>query len=76
MEMLTLVVGGMSCGHCKKAVEDSVKKLKGIIDAQVNLEQGVLQLTFNPLQVTLTAIQEAIIDAGYEVRQGGEEGIH
>lgn len=37
MEKL-LIVEGMSCGHCKKSVEESLGKLDGINSVEVNLD--------------------------------------
>ncbi len=34
-----LTVEGMSCGHCVKAVEDSVGKLSGVKEVKVHLKR-------------------------------------
>jgi len=64
MNKTILKVNGMSCNHCKMAVEKAVKELKDVEDAKVNLEQ-------KELVVTGTATREQLIDAitkaGYEV---------
>ncbi|MDH7576433.1 MAG: cation transporter [Bacillota bacterium] len=68
LKQLTVVVTGMSCGHCKKAVEDAVKKLAGVRDASVDLERGLLTVTFDPQKVRLAEIQDAVVGAGYEAQ--------
>nr|MBP9484379.1 heavy-metal-associated domain-containing protein [Negativicutes bacterium] len=34
----TIKVDGMSCGHCKNAVEKAVRALPGVLAAEVDLE--------------------------------------
>lgn len=65
---LTLVVTGMSCGHCKKAVEEGVKRLAGVEEAVADLERGLLRVTFDPHKVSLAEIQDAVVEAGYGVQ--------
>ena len=38
MEIVTLNVNGMSCGHCVKSVEGSVGALEGVEQVKVHLE--------------------------------------
>ncbi|TRZ37074.1 copper chaperone [Niallia circulans] len=68
MEKTTLKVAGMSCGHCVKAVEGSVGKLKGVSAVKVNLEQGQVDVEFNDKEVSLATIKETIDDQGYDVQ--------
>jgi copper chaperone len=67
MEKVTLAVKGMSCGHCVKAVEGSVGKLPGVETVQVHLQEGKVDVAFDPAAVSLEAIKETIDDQGYEV---------
>lgn len=62
-----LKVEGMSCGHCSKAVEDSVGKLSGVEKVSVNLADKEVKVEFNSDLVTIAAIEEAIVEEGYEV---------
>lgn len=67
MEKVTLLVQGMSCGHCVKAVEGSVSKLNGVSNVDVHLESGTVDVEYNADAVTLETIKETIDDQGYEV---------
>ncbi len=67
MSKSVLKVEGMSCGHCKMSVEKAVTSLKGVANAQVNLEAGSLNVSWDETEVSLEAIKEAVRDAGYEV---------
>ena len=68
MENITLQVGGMSCGHCVKAVEGSVGDLDGVKEVQVNLEAGEVAVAYEAGKVTVEQIKEAIDDQGYDVK--------
>lgn len=63
----SLVVEGMSCGHCKNAVEKAVTALAGVVFAEVNLAEKTLTLEFDTDQVTLDKIKEAVDEEGYTV---------
>ena len=67
MEHITMNVEGMSCGHCKKAVEDSVGELNGVEKVDVSLDEGEVTIAFNSNDVTLDDIRETIEDQGYDV---------
>ena len=63
----TLNVQGMSCGHCKKSVEDALNNLDGVSTAEVNLDNGTVDVTFDESKVNDGAMKEAIEDQGYDV---------
>lgn len=67
MENVKLNVSGMSCGHCVKSVEGSVGKLEGVNEVKVHLEDGKVDVAFNPEKVSLDKIKETIDDQGYDV---------
>ncbi len=67
MATSTYTVTGMTCGHCVNAVQTEVGKLEGVTDVAVDLSSGqvtvVAESTPDP-----AALQEAVEEAGYEVR--------
>ncbi|SES23696.1 copper chaperone [Gracilibacillus ureilyticus] len=63
----TLSVQGMSCGHCKMSVEGALKDLDGVSAAEVNLEAGSVDVTYDSEKVTVDAMIDAIEEQGYEV---------
>ena len=67
LEKVQLTVEGMTCGHCRKAVEEAVEALPGVADAIVDLEKKTLDVSYEKDQVTLEQIHAAIKDAGYQV---------
>jgi len=67
MEKVTLNVQGMSCEHCVRAVKGSVGELSGVKNVDVHLAEGKVDVEFDPNEVTLDKVKEAIEDQGYEV---------
>jgi len=63
---VTLNVEGMSCNHCKMAVEKSLTEA-GVDKIEVDLEGKKVTATFNPDKLKEDAVKKAITDAGYEV---------
>jgi len=62
----TFIVEGMSCGHCKAAVEKALKSVDGVENAVVNLENKSAEVTLLN-EVDDDILKKAISDAGYEV---------
>lgn len=61
----TLLVEGMSCGHCEKAVKDAVGEIAGVSNVVVYLESKKVEIQGQNLKDNL--IKESIEDAGYNV---------
>ena len=62
-------VKGMSCGHCKKAVESALEKLDGVEEAKVNLEAEEVTVKFDDKRLELAALKDEVRAAGYEVTE-------
>ena len=62
----TIDVQGMTCNHCKTTVENAVKALPGVSKAEVSLEAGSVDVSFDADQTTVDRIKAAIREAGYE----------
>lgn len=67
MKQIELKVEGMSCSHCVSAVEGALKKLPGVDDAAVSLEQKKVDVSYDGSKVTVDQMKEAIEDQGYDV---------
>jgi copper chaperone len=63
-----LQVDGMSCQSCVRHVREALEPLAGVTHVRVELEPGRVQVEHDPEQVSVTALIEAIRDAGYEAR--------
>jgi copper chaperone len=62
-----LLVEGMSCGHCKNAVEKAVGALAGVSLAEVDLAEKTLAIEFDVSRITLDKIKEIVDEEGYTV---------
>lgn len=67
MTNVVLNVNGMTCGHCAKTIERSVRLLPGVQEARVDLAKKELTASFDAGQVGVKAIQGAVERAGYSV---------
>ena len=65
MSQTTLKVGGMTCGHCKKHVEDALLEVSGVENVQVDLEKGEAVVTGNANREDLI---KAVEEAGYSAQ--------
>lgn len=66
-ETKTLNVEGMSCEHCVHAVKTAAGALAGVSNVDVDLKGKKVTVAFDPAQVTLKQIEDAIEDQGYDV---------
>ena len=60
-------VEGMSCNHCKMAVENAVKALPGMSSAKVDLAAKTLKVEYDSDKTTPAAIKAAVEEAGFTV---------
>jgi len=67
IEKYTIIVGGMSCGHCKNAVEQAVGSLPGVLSAEVDLAIKTLIVEVDISKTTLVQIKEAVDEEGFTV---------
>lgn len=63
---VTIPIGGMTCAACAQRVEKGIKKLPGVTSAAVNFATEKATVSYDPHQIRLSAIREAIEKAGYE----------
>lgn len=66
MNKLVLNVNGMSCNHCKMAVEKVCKAAANVIDAAVSLEDKNVTITYDG-SIDKESIVKGINDEGFEV---------
>jgi len=60
-----LEISGMSCATCSSTIEEAVGGLDGVEDASANFAADEGLVTYDPDQVSLAEIYDAIEDAGY-----------
>ncbi|MCA9675354.1 MAG: heavy-metal-associated domain-containing protein [Kofleriaceae bacterium] len=60
-----LHVRGMTCGHCVKHVGEALRKVPGVVSAEVDLAAGTARVTHAPTAAVDQMIA-AVEDAGYD----------
>lgn len=67
-----LPVRGMTCANCALTIERALRKLDGVVEANVNLASERATVEYIPTAVSLPDIKRAIVDVGYEVVEAAE----
>ncbi len=66
LEKQIVRVGGMHCAMCVNTIEQSLRRLNGVIYVVVNLNTEQAYITYNPELVKIADIKKAIQDSGYK----------
>jgi Cu+-exporting ATPase len=67
-EFVTVGVGGMHCAGCVSAVEKAIRKVPGVLDADVALATEEARIGLVPGGGSLDRVRTAVEAAGYELR--------
>ena len=65
MKTARLKVSGMTCGHCRAAVEKALRSQPGVHNATVNLESGSAEVEYDETRVATEQLVAAIEEEGY-----------
>ncbi|MCA9729691.1 MAG: cation-translocating P-type ATPase, partial [Candidatus Eisenbacteria bacterium] len=68
-----ILVGGMHCASCVSKVEKSLLAVPGVRTAQVNLATERASVQFDPHLAAPTALDGAVVAAGFEVRRSAAD---
>ena len=63
---VAIPVSGMTCAACARAIERAVGKLEGVEEANVNFASEKAIVKYEPKQVRLSEIKQAIANAGFK----------
>lgn len=61
-------VEGMTCEGCAVHINETLKKLTGIISAEANYPKKIVKVVYNPKQIKLEQIKKAIDEIGYKAK--------
>ena len=67
MSQITLPVEGMTCNHCKMAVEKALLKVPGVSRAEVDLAGQKASVDYDAAKASRDQLVKAVTDAGYSV---------
>ena len=62
-------IKGMTCGGCVSNLTKAFKKLKGVVSVKVSLKPQLAVIEYDPKQVNLVQLKQAVKKAGYIVVQ-------
>ncbi|MBA7531984.1 hypothetical protein ES705_24210 [subsurface metagenome] len=65
-EKVVLKIGGMTCATCVKTIENSLLRLDGIIEVNIDLAGEKTIVIYNPNIVTQADMRRAIKETGYQ----------
>ncbi len=68
---VTLEITGMHCAACAQSVEKALRRVAGVVEANVNFAAETARVTFDPQQVEASLLIKAVDDAGYGARVQG-----
>ncbi len=66
-QKITLPVTDMSCAACAISVESMLKAQQGVQDAGVNFANQTAWVAYDPAQITLPQMRQAVQSAGYDL---------
>ena len=69
-------ISGMTCAACANRIEKRLNKLDGVDQATVNFALESVSVGYNPEQVSVADMKEAIKKLGYVLEQKQEQGAH
>jgi Cu+-exporting ATPase len=62
-----LKISGMHCATCAITVEESLSNLRDVSTVKVNFGTDTAHVEFDPAKVSLSEIEKAVKDAGYDI---------
>ncbi len=71
---VTLVITGMTCGHCVMATRTSLASVPGVSDVAVTLDPPRAVVTYDPAKTGVERLEAAVGDAGYAAKAASGAG--
>lgn len=68
LKKVTITIEGMHCNHCAQAIQDALKKVKGVSDAEVLFSLGRAKVTYDPGTTNVGEFTKIVQDLGYTVK--------
>ena len=65
-------VDGMSCSHCAKKIENSLKEIDGVLKVSANLDKKEVIIT-SKFEIDTSLLRKKIEDLGYKYLDGGAD---
>jgi len=65
---VVIQVEGMTCEGCAIHINETLKKLNGVVSAEASYPNKNVKVVYNPKQITLERIKNAINEIGYKAK--------
>jgi copper chaperone CopZ len=62
---MTLIVKGMTCGGCERAVERALSRIDGVISARASVQDEQVAVTYDADRTDAEKLRQAVAEAGY-----------
>lgn len=72
---ITFGIDGMSCTGCETRIENSIRKMDGVIEVSASFNEASVHVIWDTDRVVLKKIIETIEQSGYGVRKTDENGV-
>ena len=69
LEQVTLSAPDISCGHCVASVQGAVGELNGVTSVTADEKTKLVQIAYDPTQVSLDQIQATLSEEGYPAQR-------
>ncbi|MEQ8174460.1 MAG: heavy metal translocating P-type ATPase [Syntrophomonadaceae bacterium] len=66
IKQMEIPVYGMTCEHCVRRVKKALEEVAGVKSVEVSLEDANARIDYDPNQIKLSSVYEAVEEAGYE----------
>ncbi len=66
---VTLEIAGMHCAACAQTIEKALRRVAGVVEANVNFAAETARVTFDSQQVEAPLLIKVVADAGYDARE-------
>lgn len=68
-EHITVTAPDISCGHCVATVQRAVGELAGVNAVTADADTKQVEVTFDPVRVSVPQIESAMDSAGYPIQK-------
>ncbi|MHB8647882.1 MAG: heavy-metal-associated domain-containing protein [Thermomicrobiales bacterium] len=69
METITMKAPDISCEHCVATVKKTAGQFPGVQSVDADADTKIITLTYDPAQVDLATVEEALDEEGYPVQK-------
>ncbi len=76
MATVNFAIGGMHCAACAVRNERTLRKIPGVLEANVNLGTRHARIDFDEFAVSEATLRKAVVDNGYEVLADEDAADH